>query len=137
MRRWGFLAVGLLLLALALTACAGAMACTKTTGLGIRHAACSGTLDTLDGSRLLTFDLEDVALGLSIDTQINVSVTGGVVEVRYQNADGQAVAYQVAPGNPLALRDAVRVIFISEARITLEAVGGIASGVRYSAEFSR
>lgn len=135
MRALGLLGLGLAVLSLA--GCAGMMSCTKTTTPLSGHAACSGTVDSLDGSRLLTFDLEDVALGLSVDAQINVSVTGGVVAVRYQNAAGQNVAFQVTPGSPLALHDSLRVIFLNEARLTLEAVGGIASGVRYEAQFTR
>jgi hypothetical protein len=137
MRGLGVLVIGLVVLALA--ACDGAvmMSCTKTTGILGRHAECSGTVEKLDGSRLLTFDLEDIALGLSVNMRINVSVTSGAVEVRYQNSDGDARVYQVTPGSPLSVSEGLRVIMLDEGRMTLAAVGGIASGMRYEAEFTR
>ncbi len=135
MRGLGLFMVGLM--ALALAACSGAMTCTTITSIFDQHATCSGTLDKLDGSHVLNFRLEDLTVNNPVKAQINISVVGGTVVVRYQNGDGQNMTYQVTPGNPLALRDTVSVVMMDEAHITLEAVGGTASGVQYSAEFTR
>lgn len=134
-RRLRILAVVLAVVLLA--SCSGGMNCTRVIGIGSGQAMCSGSVDSLNGRRLLTFDLEDVALGVSIDARINVSVASGIVNVAYRNGDGQKVVYAVSPSAPLTVQDVLRLVFIDEAEITLETAGGVASGILYSAEFTR
>lgn len=134
--RFRFALVSLAACAL-LVACSGGTICTRVIEVGGGQATCSGSIERLSGRQLLTFKLKDIALGASIEAHVSVSVTGGVVTVAYRNGSGESVVYAVSPGSPLSFQDKLRVIFIDEAEITLEAAGGNATGIQYLAEFRR
>ena len=131
---WGLLAACALLM---LASCSGGTTCTRVISSEGGSASCSGVIDRLSGRHLLTFKLRDIAAGGAIDARISVSVTGGVVTVAYRSGGDERVVYAVSPGAPLSFEDSLRLVFIDEAEITLEASGGSATGIQYSAEFTR
>ena len=120
-----------------LVSCSGGTTCTRVISAGSGHASCSGSIERLDGRQLLTFKLEDIAFGGSVDARISVSVTGGVITVAYRNSSGDSVVYAVTPDAPLSFQDKLRLVFIDEAEITLYTQGGSAVGIQYVAEFTR
>lgn len=125
------------MLVLALASCSGVvmMSCTRVISMTTRTASCSGAVDTLDGLRRITFDLKDVAFGWSVDARILISVRSGSVNVAYRNRDGKRIDAQVYAGAPLAIEDALGLIFLKDAEITLTSTGGVATGIQYTAEF--
>lgn len=126
----------LLLLVWALASCTNNTSCTRVIGITQRSASCRGWVDHLEGSQRVAFNLKDVASGGSVDARILIRVASGSVNVAYSNGAGQHIETRVYPGSPMAIQDALRLIFISGAEITLTAADGAATGIEYVAEFT-
>lgn len=125
------------ILIIVLAGCSGGMTCRKVSTPVSGNATCTGSIDQLEGTRQLRFDLEDVSIGLDVNADITVSVTGGALVVRYTDAFGDARTIEAVPGNPAVIREAINLEFIERAAITLEASGGVATGISYEANFTR
>ncbi|MBL8133416.1 MAG: hypothetical protein JNL42_16265 [Anaerolineae bacterium] len=124
--------VGMLII---LSGCGTTQNCTRVS-VGPAHSLdCSGQIDRLSASRYLDFDFDSSVLGMSVRAQIALTVTSGRVRVSYENADGERVVGEAAPGAPLALTEDARLRFLDEVRLTLEPVGGDASGISYQGKF--
>ena len=129
--------VALVLLLAACGGISGGMSCTKTSSLTSGHALCSGALDQVSGSKALSFDLRDAAVGNSIGVKITVTVKSGAVTVSFLNAQGQTVSKDASGSQPLTLENTIGVDLNGNARITLDSAYGISMNVQYTAEFTR
>jgi hypothetical protein len=127
--------IGVLILLLA-SCGSSSMTCTSSSDLSGGHASCSGTVGTLETSRVLTFDLEDIATSDSVHGQFTLTITGGMVRIAYQNHEGRTVITQAVANQPLTVSGEMR-LEDDEVQITLDALGGTATGVTYMAEFTR
>ena len=116
---------------------APAMNCAKTSNLSEGHETCSGTIDTLESSHVLVFDVSGVAVGATINAQFTISITRGAVRIIYPDKDGNTVFNEAIAGRPLTITQTMRLDSGSEVKITLEENGGTASGIGYSVEFTR
>jgi hypothetical protein len=123
-------------LVLALASCTNNTSCTRVIGITARSASCRGWVDHLEGSQRVAFNLKDVAFGGSVDARILIRVASGSVNVAYRNGAGQYVETRVYAGSPMAIEDALRLVFISGAEITLTSADGAATGIEYLAEFT-
>ena len=140
MKRIGVLLIILLLLLILLAVYSGLSSnCTtisagQGTG-GSTHVACSGTLDTLNGSQTLMFGLGTLVIGDSVSAKITLSVVSGTVNVTYQDVEGQKVTLQLTPKKPLTIEDEVQVVSGNQVQVLIDSFHG-ASGFQYTAEFT-
>jgi hypothetical protein len=97
---------------------------------------CSGTIETLDGGRNLTYETGDLNANVSVSVDVTISVGSGRVDVSFRTVDGRTQRGEARPGSPVRLRGEIVLDANNDAVISLRSNGGAATQVGYTVKLS-
>jgi hypothetical protein len=127
---WG----AMLVLTLVVAGCSfESKSCSTVSGISAAQS-CTGSIPELDSNLTVMFDLDAIPVVTSAHTEINITVETGIVRVLYDAPSGETMSGEASPNFPLTLNTDIAVR-ADRARVTFEAMGGIATNISYVVRF--